>query len=170
MPRHVRKGDTVMVTSGSFRGAVGQIVRMLTKQDRVVIQFPASVYDGENRKQRVKSMKPSRLNPQGARVALDRSFHISNVSPVVDGKPTRVRFASKADGSKVRVAARGGAELGVVHGPRDRAKPAAKPAPKAAKPAGATKSVVRTPPKPVKKGAGSNERQSARRAAAKKGS
>ncbi len=169
MPRHVRTGDSVMVTSGSFRGAVGQIVRMLTKQDRVVVQFPASVYDGEGRKQRVKSMKPTRLNPQGARVALDRSFHISNVSPVVDGKPTRVRFASKADGSKVRVAARGGSELGVVHGPRERAKPAAKPGAKAAKPAAAPKS-VRTPPKPVKKGAGSNERQNARRAAAKKGS
>jgi hypothetical protein len=43
---------------------------------------------------------------------------MSNVSPVVDGKPTRVRFATKADGSKVRVAARNGAELSTLHGPR----------------------------------------------------
>lgn len=166
MPSHVRKGDTVMVTSGSFRGAVGQIVRMLTKQDRVVIQFPASVYDGENRKQRVKSMKPSRLNPQGARVALDRSFHISNVSPVVDGKPTRVRFATKADGSKVRVAARGGSELGVVHGPRSRTAPASKP--KASKAAAPKK--VSPAAKPAAKSAtsaGGAKRSSARRSAGK---
>lgn len=171
MPRHVRKGDTVMVTSGSFRGAVGQIVRMLTKQDRVVIQFPASVYDGENRKQRVKSMKPSRLNPQGARVALDRSFHISNVSPVADGKPTRVRFAIKADGSKIRVAARGGSELGVVHGPRSRTTPASKPkAPKAGKPAKAERPAPRTPAKPAAKSvksASGAKRSSARRSAGK---
>lgn len=121
MPRHVKKGDSVMVTSGSFRGSVGEVVRMLTKSDRVVVQFPQSVYDGEKRKQRVKSLRPTRINPQGGRVALDRSFHISNVSPVVDGKPTRVRFVYKDDGSKVRVAARTGKEMGEVHGPRESA-------------------------------------------------
>ena len=61
-----------------------------------------------------KNLKPTRINPQGGRVQLDRSFHLSNVSPVVDGKPTRVRFERKSDGSKVRVAARGGKELGQV--------------------------------------------------------
>ena len=131
MPRHVRKGDDVMVTSGNFRGAIGRIVRVLTKHDRVVIQFPASVYDGEKRKQRVKNLKPTRVAPQGGQIGLDRSFHLSAVSPVVDGKPTRVRFDTKPDGSKVRVAARGGKELGVVHGARERA---AKPAARAAAP------------------------------------
>jgi hypothetical protein len=46
---------------------------------------------------------------------------MSKVSPVVDGKPVRVGFKVKADGSKVRVARKGGkelAELSVVHGPR----------------------------------------------------
>lgn len=128
MPRHIRKGDTVMVTSGNFRGAVGQIARVMTKHDRVVIQFPASVYDGVGRKQRVRSLKPTRLNPQGGQVALDRSFHMSNVSPVVDGKPTRVRFVTKTDGSKVRVASRSGKELSVVHGPREGKASAGKPA------------------------------------------
>jgi ribosomal protein L24 len=49
---------------------------------------------------------------------MELPIHISNVSPVADGKPTRVRFATKADGSKVRVAARNGAELSTLHGPR----------------------------------------------------
>ena len=57
-------------------------------------------------------------NFQGAIVEMELPIHMSNVSPVVDGKPTRVRFATKADGSKVRVAARNGAELSTLHGPR----------------------------------------------------
>ena len=128
MPRHIRKGDSVMITTGVFKGAVGEVVRILTKTDRAVVQFPASVYDGERRKQLVKNRKPTRVNPQGGRVELDRSFPLSNVSPVADGKPTRVRFETKKDGSKVRVAARTGKELGVLHGPRDGSKGGAKPA------------------------------------------
>jgi large subunit ribosomal protein L24 len=45
-------------------------------------------------------------------------IHISNVSPVVDGQPTRVRFETKADGSKSRVAVRSGKELHSLRGPR----------------------------------------------------
>jgi ribosomal protein L24 len=47
-------------------------------------------------------------------VKVELPIHISKVSPMADGKPTRVRFATKADGSKVRVAAKGGKELGVI--------------------------------------------------------
>jgi hypothetical protein len=41
-------------------------------------------------------------------------MHWSKVSPVVDGKPTRVRFEIKPDGSKLRVAVRGGKALSTV--------------------------------------------------------
>jgi len=67
---------------------------------------------------RTKHLKPTQLNPQGGIITKEMPIHISNVSPVVDGKPTRVRFMAKEDGSKVRVAARNGKELGTVHGPR----------------------------------------------------
>jgi large subunit ribosomal protein L24 len=107
MARHVRKGDLVMVTSGSHKGKTGTIMRVDTKKDRVLIK-------GLNL--RTKHLKPNRLNPQGGIITREAGIHISNVSPVVDGKPTRVRFLVKKDGSKVRVAARGGQELGVVRG------------------------------------------------------
>lgn len=113
MPRHVRKGDLVMVTSGNDRGRTGKVMRVVTRDNRVVVQ-------GVNVKKR--HMKPSQLNPQGGIIEREAPVHISNVSPVVDGKPTRVRFEIRKDGSKVRVAARGGKELGVVHGPRDKKK------------------------------------------------
>lgn len=107
MPRHVKKGDMVMVTSGLHKRKVGEVVRVLTKSDQVIIK-------GLNL--RTKHLRPTRLNPQGGIITKEAPIHISNVSPVVDGKPTRVRFETRPDGSKVRVAARGGKVLSTVKG------------------------------------------------------
>jgi large subunit ribosomal protein L24 len=104
MPRHVRKGDQVIITAGKFRGKTGEIIVVDADADRVVVRGPE--IDGI-----VKTMRPTRINPQGGQTQIDRSFHISNVSPVVDGKPSRVRFETRPDGSKVRVAVRGGKVL-----------------------------------------------------------
>lgn len=109
MPRHVRKGDNVIVTSGSHKGKTGTIMRVLNGDSPIETRV---IIKGLNL--RTKHLKPNRLNPQGGIVTREAPIHISNVSPVVDGKPTRVRFVVKPDGSKVRVAARGGKELGVV--------------------------------------------------------
>lgn len=106
MAAHVRKGDLVIVRTGSAKGQTGEILRIDTKHSRVFVK-------GVNL--RVKHLKPTQANPQGGIVQREAPIHISNVSPVVDGKPTRVRFVTKSDGSKVRVAARGGSELGVLH-------------------------------------------------------
>lgn len=101
MPAHIRKGDEVIINSGNFRGKTGTVVRVLKDKDRVVVQGPEieSV---------VRNVKPTRANPQGGRVDVDRSFHISNVNPVVDGEYMRVRFETKDDGSKVRLAVKKG--------------------------------------------------------------
>ena len=110
MPRHVRKGDTVIVTAGKSRGTVGEILAVVDDGDRVVVK-------GVNI--RTKHIKPTQQRPQGGIVQQEMPIHVSNVSPVVDGKPTRVRFVTKTDGTKVRVAARGGKEIGKpLHGPR----------------------------------------------------
>lgn len=122
MPRHIRKGDLVMITSGSHRGKTGRIKEVLVKRDRVIVEGLNLI---------TKHQKATRTAPQGTKFTKEAGIHISNVSPVVDGKPTRVRFKVNTDGSKVRVAARGGAELSVA-GNRKIA-PASKPAPKAAK-------------------------------------
>jgi large subunit ribosomal protein L24 len=96
MPRHIRKGDTVMVTSGNDRGVTGEVLRILTKHDRVIVQ-------GVNI--RAKHLKPTQTNPQGGIVRREMPIHMSNVSPVIDGRPTRVRFTAQKDGTKARVAA-----------------------------------------------------------------
>jgi large subunit ribosomal protein L24 len=111
MPAHVRKDDQVVILAGDFKGKIGTVVRVMPKLDRVIVR-------GAGIEGITKNLRPTRINPQGGRVEIDRSFHISNVVPAVDGKPTRVRFTTKKDGSKVRVAARNGAEIGVVRAAR----------------------------------------------------
>lgn len=110
MPKHIRKGDEVMIRAGDFKGRTGTVVRVLADKDRVVVKGPG--IEGIT-----KNLKPNRINPQGGRITIDRTFHISNVSPLADGKAARVRFEVKPDGSKVRVAVHGGKvlkELGQV--------------------------------------------------------
>jgi large subunit ribosomal protein L24 len=109
MPRHIRKGDQVIITAGNDKGATGEVLRVITKTDRVVVQ-------GVN--VRTKHLKPTQQSPQGGLLRKEMPIHISNVSPVVDEKPTRVRFETKADGSKARIAARNGKELHTLRGPR----------------------------------------------------
>lgn len=111
MPRHIRKGDTVIVTAGNDKGATGEVLRVLPKRDRVVVQ-------GVN--MRSKHLKPTEANPQGGILRREMPIHISNVSPVVDGKPSRVRFETAKNGAKKRIAVRNGKELHTLHGPRGR--------------------------------------------------
>jgi large subunit ribosomal protein L24 len=117
MARHVRKGDTVVITSGAHKGKIGEIMRVITDKDKVVIK-------GINL--RTKHLKPTRINPQGGIITKEAPIHISNVSPSVDGRPTRVRFETRADGSKVRLAVRGGKVLSTLRGPRQRKQAATK--------------------------------------------
>lgn len=109
MPRHIRTGDTVMVTAGNDKGVVGEVLRVIPDQDRVVVK-------GVNI--RTRHVRRQQNQPQSGLLKMEKPIHISNVSPVVDGKPTRVRFENKPDGSKVRVAVRNGKELHTLHGPR----------------------------------------------------
>ncbi len=98
MARHICKGDTVIVTAGNDKGTVGEVIRVLPDADRVVVQ-------GVN--VRSKHIKPSQRNPQGGIIQKEMPIHWSNVSPVVDGKPSRVRFRTADDGTKTRIAVRG---------------------------------------------------------------
>lgn len=108
MPRHIRKNDLVMVTNGGGRSSsVGKVLRVIVgktaNQNRVVVE-------GVNICK--KHMKPNQQNPQGGIIEKEMPVHISNVMPVVDGKSTRVCFQTRDDGSKVRLAATSGHQIG----------------------------------------------------------
>lgn len=109
MPRHVVKGDTVIVTAGNDKGRTGEVLEVLPKQDRVVVK-------GVN--VRTKHVKPTQQNPQGGVLTIEKPIHMSNVSPVVDGKPSRVRFETRDDGSKARIAVRNNEALHTLRAAR----------------------------------------------------
>lgn len=103
MAKHVRRGDVVMVTSGDDRGRQGKVLRVMPSRGLVLVE-------GVNVHK--KHLRPSQQYPQGGVMHKELPIHISNVSPVVDGKPSRVRFRTEADGRKVRVSAKNGEALG----------------------------------------------------------
>ena len=81
---HVRKGDNVIVIAGNDKGRTGTIQRVLTAQDRVLVE-------GVNL--RWKHKRPTKDKPKGERVQEASPIHSSNVM-LVDpktGKGTRKR-------------------------------------------------------------------------------
>ena len=107
MGRHIKQGDTVIMTAGNDKGRTGEVISVSPKHDTCIVK-------GVN--VRTKHMKPTQQNQQGGIIKTEMPVHISNVSPCVDGKPSRVRFDVGDDGSKRRIAARDGSELHVLRG------------------------------------------------------
>jgi large subunit ribosomal protein L24 len=98
---HVRRGDRVRVIRGNFAGQEGTVLRVLTKENRVVVE-------GINMRKR--HMRPTQANPEGGIVTFEAPIHASNVM-LLDpntGEPTRVRQRIDADGTKERISVRGG--------------------------------------------------------------
>ena len=105
MPAHVKTGDKVIVMSGNDRGTTGEVVAVNPKHNTCIVK-------GVNI--RTKHVKPNQQNQQGGVVRMEMPIHMSNVNPVVNGRSTRVRFETRDDGSKARVAARDGSDLHVL--------------------------------------------------------
>ena len=95
----IRKGDTVVVTTGKNKGQRGKVLRVLHKTNRVVIERVAMVK---------RHTKPSQKSPQGGIIEKEGSIHLSNVMPVDPGtdKPTRVKVKVE-EGQRRRVGVSG---------------------------------------------------------------
>lgn len=102
MGRNIKKGDTVMVLSGSEKGKTGRVLTVFPGEDRVIVERIRLIK---------RHTKPGGKGaPQGGIVEKEASIPLSKVA-LVDpktGRPTRVRHQYLSDGSKVRVAARSG--------------------------------------------------------------
>lgn len=96
----LKKGDKVVVISGSQKGKKGEVLRVLREERRAVVA-------GVNMVKR--HTKPSAGNPGGV-VEKEASLHLSNlaIQDPKDGKPSRIGFKFLDDGRKVRVAKRSG--------------------------------------------------------------
>ena len=99
----IRKGDRVKVIAGRSKGKIGDVLRVLPTEQRVVVA-------GVNMIKR--HTKPGRTE-QGGIIEREAAIHVSNVAlldPKSD-KPTKVGFKFLEDGRKVRFARASGETL-----------------------------------------------------------
>jgi large subunit ribosomal protein L24 len=99
----VKKGDEVEVLSGKDRSKRGVIMRVLAKDDRVIVE-------GINVAK--KHQRQTKARVKGGIIDKDMPIHVASVALVCpkDGA-VRVGYQIKDDGTKVRVCKRCGREL-----------------------------------------------------------
>jgi large subunit ribosomal protein L24 len=92
----IKKGDRVKVITGGSKGKVGDVLRVLPKEQRVVVS-------GVNMVKR--HTKPTRTESGGI-IEREATIHVSNVALLdpKSEKPTKVGFRFLEDGRKVRFA------------------------------------------------------------------
>ncbi len=100
----IKKGDRVVVLSGKDRG----------KESVVAFAYPEDgtvIVEGLNIAR--KHQKPTRATMQGGIIDKEMPMPVSRVAVISpeDGKPTRVGYRFDADGAKVRICRRTGADL-----------------------------------------------------------
>ena len=104
---HVRKGDMVEVLSGEDRGKKAPVIRVIPKNDQVVVEKVNVVY---------RHLKKSRKNPQGGRLEIEAPIDVCKVLLVCPtcARGVRIGHTVKDDGSKVRVCKKCKKELGKI--------------------------------------------------------
>ena len=97
MAARIRKGDIVVVITGSDRGKQGEVLQVRPKDERAVVK-------GVNIAK--KHTKAQGMGQPGGIIEQEATIHLSNLA-LIDpktNKPTRVGFRMLDDGRKVRFA------------------------------------------------------------------
>ena len=100
----IRKDDTVVVLSGKDRGKQGKVLAADPRGGKVTVS-------GVN--VATKHQKPRNQQEEGGIIKMETPIYVSKVQLVCPkcSKPTRVGKSIQADGSRVRVCKKCGAEL-----------------------------------------------------------
>jgi len=100
----IKKGDTVRVISGKDKGATGPVMRALPDSRKVIVEKVAIAK---------KAQRPTRDNPQGGIMSIEKPIPVSTVQLVCTqcNQPTRVNTRVNDDGIKVRVCKKCGKDI-----------------------------------------------------------
>jgi large subunit ribosomal protein L24 len=102
MAAKIRKGDRVMVLTGREKGRTGEVFEVRPDENRALVR-------GINM---VKRHQKQSGTQEGGIISKEAPIHLSNLAYVgKDGKPSRIGFKIRTDGTKVRVAKASGAEI-----------------------------------------------------------
>ena len=100
----IRKDDTVVVLSGKDKGKQGKVLTVLPSESKVIVEGVNVV---------TKHKKPTSQTDQGGIVKKEAPIYACKVQRVCPkcNKPTRPAHKLLADGKKVRVCKKCGAEI-----------------------------------------------------------
>lgn len=100
----LKKGDTVMVRSGKYKGKTGKVLATHPRENKVTVEGVNIVK---------KHVKPNKQYPQGGIIDVTKPIAVSKVG-VYDAtakKAVRVAYTLDKDGNKTRVFAGTGKEI-----------------------------------------------------------
>ena len=100
MAAKIKKGDKVVVITGRDKGRTGEVLRVIPKEDRALVQ---GIHMLKRHQRQTQTQEAGIVSKEGP-------IHLSNLAYADprDGKPTRVGFKILEDGRKVRFAKRSG--------------------------------------------------------------
>ena len=90
----IKKGDSVKVISGNYKGQTGRVLKIIKEKDRILVE-------GINKVK--KHTRPSQDNPQGGIIEKELSIHQSNLMLLDKNNPVKVGFEITDKGKKVRI-------------------------------------------------------------------
>jgi large subunit ribosomal protein L24 len=101
---HIKKGDSVVVTSGNSKGQQGKVLEVIREKNRAIVEGVNLVS---------KHTKPNADNPQGGILKQEAPVHISNLMLVdpASGKRTRIGRRLNDKGKLVRYSKKSGEEI-----------------------------------------------------------
>jgi large subunit ribosomal protein L24 len=100
----LKKGDSVVVRSGKYKGKTGKVTAVHPSLNKVTVEGINIVK---------KHQKPNRDHPQGAILELTKPIAVSKVGILepTSKKPSRIGYKIDAKGVKTRIFKRGGKEI-----------------------------------------------------------
>jgi large subunit ribosomal protein L24 len=101
---HIKRGDTVYVNSGEYKGQQGRVLEVLRKDNKAIVEGINMVS---------KHTKPNAQYPQGGIIKKEAPVHLSNLM-LVDGstgEPTRVGRRLNDNGKLIRYSKKSGEEI-----------------------------------------------------------
>lgn len=100
----LKKGDTVVVLAGKYKGKTGTVLATHPSENKVTVEGINIVK---------KHVKPNKANPQGGIIDITKPIWVSKVA-IVDPstkKASRIGFKLGKDGEKVRIFKASGKEI-----------------------------------------------------------
>ena len=100
----LKKGDTVIVRTGKYKGKTGKVVATHPTENKVTVEGINVVK---------KHMKPNREYPQGAIIDLTKPVWVSKVAIVepTSKKASKISYKFDKDGKKIRIFKKNGKEI-----------------------------------------------------------